>query len=311
MSGLVPGTPGPQLHRALAVGNFDGVHLGHRAIIARLVQRAGSDLVPTVVTFDPHPRRVLDPARAPALLTAIEERVRLLKGAGATEVVAVPFDLSLASLAPEAFVREWLVGHLGGRAVVVGEGFRFGHLGAGNVELLRRLGTAWGFTVDAVAPVCVDGEPVSSSRIREHLFAGEVERAARLLGRPYALAGPVVEGRHRGRTLGFPTANVRWDPRLVLPAPGVYVVEADFGQGPRLALASIGSRPTFGESDVTLEVYVVDFSQDLYGRRLEVAFHDFVRPEERFVDAAALVRRMHEDVDVARRLFARGFSTRA
>lgn len=290
-------------HPVAAIGNFDGVHLGHRALVETVVRlarrRAGTAVA---LTFEPHPARVLAPERAPLALTTPAQKEELLRSLGIEQVGVLPFTPAVASLAPEAFVRQVLVGELGLCGVVVGEGFRFGLARAGGVELLRRLGAELGFGVEAQAPVSVEGEPVSSSRVREALLVGDVGKARALLGRVYWVEGRVVEGEQRGRQLGFPTANLDLDNELA-PAPGVYLGRLRCPDGRwRTAVVNRGHRPTFSGRSETVEAHVLDFTGNLYGARSRLAFLERLRDERRFESAAQLVDQIGADVARAREL---------
>lgn len=284
------------------VGMFDGVHLGHRVLFARVLNDAKAmDARAGVVTFDPHPLEILAPDKAPCMLTTIEQRLRLFEDAGFDVALVLPFNRELAALSPERFARAALVEELHVCKILVGEDFRFGHDRAGDVGTLRRIGTTDGFEAEAVGLVEGDEGKISSSDVRLLLRKGHVEAVTTLLGRPFRLAGTVIEGDKRGRDLGFPTANIGPHPRACLPGLGVYAGWWIF-DGKRLPAAiNVGVRPTFKESDRPLcEVYVIDFSGDLYGVEGEVEFVAFLRPEVRFESADALVAQMHKDVEDAR-----------
>jgi riboflavin kinase / FMN adenylyltransferase len=275
--------------RRIAIGEFDGVHLGHRQVIA------GND---TVLTFEPHPLQVVRPEAAPKLLTSLEAKTELIAGLGVAELVVIPFDQRFAHQSPEEFIEHVLVERLSATHVSVGENFRFGRGAAGDSALLDadpRFSTA-------VAPLVeLDGEIISSSRIRALVLAGEVERAARLLGAPFAMRGEVVSGDRRGRTLGFPTANLVPDETLVTPGHAVYAAYADGTP----AAVNVGVRPTFGTGRAVLvEAYLLDTDRDLYGRRLKLDFIARLRGERRFDSVDALVAQMHEDVGRTRALLA-------
>jgi riboflavin kinase/FMN adenylyltransferase len=272
--------------RRIAVGEFDGVHLGHREVIA------GND---TVLTFEPHPLVVVRPEAAPKLLTSLEVKAELIAELGVEELVVIGFDQGFAQQSPEEFIDRVLV-RMGAAEISVGENFRFGHKAAGDATLLAadgRFGTR-------VAPLVeVDGEIVSSSRIRALIAAGEVEPAARLLGRPFRLRGGVVHGEHRGRTLGFPTANLVPDQLLACPGHGVYACRVDS----RAAAVSVGVRPTFQTGrGVLVEAYLLDFQGDLYGQEMTVEFLVRLRGERRFGSVEALVEQMNADVERTREL---------
>jgi riboflavin kinase/FMN adenylyltransferase len=300
---LGSGTAAVGVRSAVAVGNFDGVHRGHQALVAAAVARAreaGGAAV--VLTFDPHPARVLRPDAAPVALSTLAQKEELVTALGIDRLVALAFDERLAALSPAAFVREVLASMLGARHVVVGESFRFGHAREGDARTLEALGGREGFDVQVVPPVLHAGRPISSSRVREAIAAGDVGEAAQLLGRPYALDGRVVRGDGRGRTLGVPTANLRADDQL-LPARGVYAGRALVPSGEwRTAVVNVGERPTFGGTGLVVEAHLVDFAGDLYDARVRLSFHARLRGEERFQSAQALVERIQADVRAAREL---------
>ncbi len=287
-------------------GNHDGVHLGHQALVAAARERAARDGSRALAMFfDPHPTRLLTPERAPALLTMPPRRAELLLAAGADDVVIQPFDRAFSQLPARRFAEDVLVRRHGARGVVVGPDFRFGQGRTGNVELLRTLGGELGFDVIVVPPVMQDGVPVSSSRVRRLVEEGDVETAARLLGRYHEVDGTVVRGDRRGRQLGFPTANLDCDP-VLLPQDGIYAVVARplEGAAERLdEVASLGVRPTF-DAGRSIEVHLFDFDGDLYDARMRVAFVQRIREERRFDDAAALIEEMERDAARAREALA-------
>lgn len=286
---------------AVALGAFDGIHLGHRAILGRAVTLARErGLEALACTFDPHPLEVLQPDRAPRPITTLADRLELIAETGIDTAVVVAFTRAIAALEPEAFVRDALAGTLRAREIVVGFNHRFGRGARGDARLLETLGPSLGFRTHVVAPLEVDGVPVSSSEIRAALGRGDLERAARLLGRPYALGGEVVHGAGRGRTLGFPTANVRMDLRLPL-APGVYACRARVGPAEYRAVVNAGVRPTFGETELAVEAHLLDFSGDLYGQRIHLTFLRRLREERRFPSVEALREQIAADVAAARR----------
>ncbi|MGA1774907.1 MAG: bifunctional riboflavin kinase/FAD synthetase [Nitriliruptoraceae bacterium] len=296
----------------VTVGNFDGVHRGHLALVDRAVAVGAARGVPAAaLTFDPHPAAVLRPDAAPGLLQALDERVAALRAAGLDDVVVRRFDAALAALDPEAFVADVLLGERGAVAVVVGENFRFGRGATGDVARLRELCAAAGVAVEAVPLVGEGGTVVSSSALRAALAAGDVAAVSAGLGRPYALAGEVVRGDGRGRTIGVPTANVAVDPARALPADGVYacrVTGTDAGGAPVAgpAVVNVGRRPTFDGVGRTVEAHLLDAPPDLdlYGGRLRLEPVARIRGEQRFDGPEALVARIHEDVAEARRLLA-------
>lgn len=288
----------------VVLGNFDGVHLGHRAVLRRGVEEArerGARMV--AATFDPHPRAVLWPGNEPKLLTTLELRREELKRLGADEVYAIHFDKALSRKSPEEFVGDVLAGELGAEAVVVGENFRFGHRASGGFEDLRRLMREAGGEAYAVPLEGTNGEAeITSTRIRELIAAGDVVEAARLLGRPYVLRGEVVEGDRRGRRIGFPTANVLPDPRVVVPARGVYAGFVRFDGQEHAACTNVGVAPTFARAESRVEAHLLDFEGDLYGRVVDVGFAWRIRAEKRFSGVEELRTQISRDVEEARRL---------
>jgi len=283
--------------RHVAVGEFDGVHLGHREVIR------GAD---TVLTFEPHPRTVVAPDSAPKLITALETKADLIAGLGVQELVVIPFDGAFASRSPQDFIDRVLVATLGAERVSVGENFRFGHRAKGDVALLRAQDA---FETRVLELVEVDGEIVSSTQIRELIEAGEMQRANAFLGSPFQLRGAVAHGDKRGRTLGFPTANLVPDPALVYPSHGVYACRAAVELGGTWrwwpAATSIGVRPTFVTGrGLLVEAFLLGFDGDLYGRELRLAFLERLRGELRFDSVDELVEQMERDVEDTRRIAA-------
>jgi riboflavin kinase/FMN adenylyltransferase len=274
-------------------------------VVGRAVGRARAEGRPALVaTFDPHPVRYFRPDAPPFRLTSLDQRQRLFAQAGADGMIVFGFDGELAGTSAEDFVAKRLLGLIGAAGVVTGEDFTFGSGRGGNVEVLARLGAAHGFSVDAVGPVEEDGEPVSSSRIRDALKAGDCETAARLLTRPFAIEGVVEHGDKRGRTLGYPTANLSLG-NYLRPRFGIYAVRGHLPQG-RLVngAASLGIRPTFDPPKELLEPYFFDFSGDLYGQAIEVELVSFLRAEEKFASLDALKAQMEADCAEARRRLA-------
>ncbi|HZV72819.1 MAG TPA: bifunctional riboflavin kinase/FAD synthetase [Conexibacter sp.] len=278
-----------QRPRRVAVGEFDGVHLGHRAVIE------GSD---TVLTFEPHPLAVIRPEVAPKLLTSLERKAELVAELGVEELVVIPFDEAFARRTAEDFVEHVLVETLQATHVAVGENFRFGHRAQGGIALLRADAR---FEARVVPLVEVEGEVVSSSHVRGLVLAGEVDQAAVFLGSPFAMRGEVVTGDRRGRELGFPTANLVPDQSLIQPGHGIYAARAAFDGEQRTAAVNVGVRPTFKTDLVVLvEAFLLDWEGDLYGRQLTLEFVSRLRGERRFDSAEALIEQMHADVAAAR-----------
>ncbi|KAA5803650.1 bifunctional riboflavin kinase/FAD synthetase [Alkalicaulis satelles] len=292
-----------------ALGNFDGVHRGHQAVLSEAVTLARALGAPAgAAVFTPHPRRVFQPDAEPFALMSAAQRVRALQGAGAQLVHHIPFDRALAAMSPERFVREALHEGLGLAGVVTGADFCFGRNRAGDAQTLKALGEACGMAVRIAAPV-KDGpgaQKISSSGVRQALREGDPARAATLLGRPFAIEGEVSEGDRRGRTIGFPTANVALGEYL-RPAFGVYAVRVNLGGGEALpAVANIGRRPTVEGLEARLEAYLFDFNADLYGQMIECELIAFIRPEQRFDGLDALRAQIAADCDTARRLLGAG-----
>ena len=290
----------------LTVGTFDGVHRGHQAVAAEVVRRArGSGRRSVLVTFDPHPLEVVNPAAAPRLLTLPEERAALLAGLGLDQVAVLPFTPALSHLAPDAFVRQVLRAEFGMAELVLGYDHGFGRGRAGDLATMRQLGAADGFAVDVVEPVRDDGQPISSTLIRAAVAHGRLEPAARWLGRPYAVRGTVVAGAGRGRGIGVPTINLAPpDPRKLLPPDGVYAVWVQIeGRGTGDGVGGMmnqGPRPTFGDETRTLEVHLFDFAGDLYGATVTVAWVERLRDVRTFPSREALVAQLARDRDAAR-----------
>jgi riboflavin kinase / FMN adenylyltransferase len=297
----LPSVPPERRPSAVALGVFDGVHLGHRAILGAAVAHARATGAPALACiFEPNPLEVLQPDRAPLPITTLDERLDLIAACGVDGTIVLTFTRELAAVEPEAFVKDVLVDRLAARQVVVGFNHRFGRAARGDAALLRELGERMGFNVDVVAPLTVDGVPVSSTAIRAALGRGDVDAAARMLGRPYTLPGTVVAGAGRGRTLGFPTANVA-PGRPVLVAPGVYACTFEVGGQARRAVVNVGVRPTFGEATLAVEAYLLDFSGDLYGQTVQLTFVSRVREERRFPTVDALRAQIADDVETTRR----------
>lgn len=290
----------------LTLGNFDGVHLGHQVILRRAVAEArgiGGQVV--VLTFHPHPVAVLAPERKPAMIQSLHDRLACLRDLGADVVVLQRFTRRFAALEPEAFVDVFLRQHLDLRHVVVGYNVNFGRNRAGSVATLRDLGARRGFAVDDVGPVALGDTTVSSSAVRAAIAGGDVVRARMLLGRPMGLRGRVVHGEHRGRTLGFPTANLHRPAGLALPADGVYAVRVVLDGVRHVGVLNIGVRPTFGTLARTVEVHLLDGGGDLYGRWLVLEVVERLRGEQRFDGPEALRRAIAADVARARAVLAR------
>ena len=305
MERLDGGSPVPA-HLAggiVALGNFDGFHLGHQAVVGRAVARARAEGRPAIVaTFDPHPVRHFRPDTPPFRLTTLDQRERLFAAAGADAMAVFAFDAALATLDAETFVAERLVAALGVGGVVTGEDFTFGLGKGGNVATLAAAGARHGFSVDTVGPVALDGGPVSSTRIRAALRDGDPATAARLLTRPFAIEGAVQHGDKLGRTIGYPTANIDMG-KYLRPAYGIYAVRGRLPDGRMLdGAANLGVRPTFEPPKELLEPHFFDFAGDLYGQRIEVDLLHFLRAEAKFDTLDALTAQMDADCARARTL---------
>src|SRR5438874_10161847 len=287
----------------VALGNFDGFHLGHRAVVSRAVARAFHERRPVIVaTFDPHPVRYFKPEVPPFRLTSLDQREKLFAHAGADAMLVFEFGTKLASTAAEDFVSQLLAGRIGAAGVVTGDDFTFGRGRTGNVATLKTLGAHSGIAAEAVAQVLVDGERVSSGRIRDALIAGETGTATRMLSRPYAIEGVVQCGDQRGRELGYPTANLKLGDYL-RPKYGIYAVRVTLDDGSEVpGVASLGVRPTFKPPQELLEAHLFDFAGDLYGRTIEVSLHSYIREEQKFAVVGALVAHVADDEAEARRL---------
>ena len=289
----------------LALGNFDGFHLGHQAVVGRAVARGAHEHRPVIVaTFDPHPVRFFKPDAAPFRLTTLDQRQRMFAAAGADAMLVFAFNRALASTSAADFVSELLAKHIGASAVITGDDFTFGARRGGNAAVLRELGAAHGISAETVAPVQLDGEPVSSSRIRDALKAGDPGTATHLLTRPFAIEGVVIHGDKRGRELGWPTANVELG-SYQRPAYGIYAVRVRLDDGGEHdGVANLGVRPMFDPPKELLETVLFDWDGDLYGRTIEVALHHFIRPEMKFGGMEALKRQMENDAAEAKRLLS-------
>src|SRR5882724_2083097 len=288
-----------------AIGNFDGVHRGHRAVIDAAMARAKALGSPAIaVTFEPHPRKILRPSDPVFRLTDETSKLRLLAATGLNGALVLTFDAAFAALTAEQFVTRILVGRLGIRGATIGFDFHFGHRRKGSPAFLAEQGERYGFTVETAPPLEDEGRPVSSSSIRAALAEGRVVEAAELLGYPWFAAGTVIKGDQRGRDLGFPTANVALDAHCGLKH-GIYAVRVGIDGAIHAGVASFGTRPTFDDGAPLLEVHLFDFAGDLYGAAIDVAFIGWIRAELKFDTVEALVRRMDEDARLARRALAR------
>jgi riboflavin kinase/FMN adenylyltransferase len=296
----------PDGPNALTIGNFDGLHRGHLAMLEKLKQQAAARNLPTcVLTFEPHPREFFSPAQAPARLTSLREKAELLRDAGIDRLHVFRFDKTFSSLSAEDFIKEALVNTLHARWILVGDDFRFGAKRAGDFDLLKSMGSQYGYEADFLHTVTVDGSRSSSTAVREALAAGNMDKAAQLLGRPYSISGRVVHGDKLGRTIGFPTANIQLRHNRP-PLVGIFAVEiCGIDDRPLQGVSSLGVRPTiWANGRPTLEAFIFDFDRNLYGQRLRVDFLRKLRDEEKYPDLESLVAQINRDVDNAKTFFA-------
>ncbi|HYI44377.1 MAG TPA: bifunctional riboflavin kinase/FAD synthetase [Actinomycetota bacterium] len=299
----------PEAGSAITIGTFDGVHLGHRALIAKTIGTAQSNgLSSAIITWDRHPNETIRPDRVPPLITTPARKVELLTERRSDVLVTLAFDKELSQWPPERFAEEVLAKGLNAKAVIVGEGWRFGRKAKGDADLLAELGARLGFTVETFLLEAADGQVVSSSRVRSAIADGDMELAHQLLARPFDMDGEVIHGDDRGRSLGFPTANLSLDPALVGPARGVYAGRARVGGSWLAAAVNVGVNPTFGGDPATtslrVEAFLLDFEGDLYGQTIRIEFHERLRDEQRFDSVEALVDQMRADVEATRGLIA-------
>ena len=302
---LAGGIPDDLKGSILALGNFDGFHLGHQAVVGRAIQRGFHERRPVIVaTFDPHPVKFFKPDVPPFRLTSLDQRERLFAHAGADAILVFEFGEELRSTTAEDFVSELLAKRIGAAGVVTGDDFTFGKMRGGNVELLRSVGAEHGIVAEAVAPVLLGGVRISSGRIREALIAGDTATATKLMSRDFAIEGVVQGGDQRGRALGYPTANLALGDYL-RPRYGIYAVRVTLEDGSEHpGVASLGVRPTFDPPQELLEAHLFDVQRDLYGQKIKVALHAFIREERKFDNVEALVAEMRRDEAAARKLLA-------
>jgi riboflavin kinase / FMN adenylyltransferase len=283
---------------ALTIGSFDGVHLGHLDVIKHLIASAKAvEAQPALLTFEPHPRCVLDPANCPQSITTLQEKLALIEAAGIEHAIVLRFDRELASLSPQEFV-DRLAKVMELHSWVIGYDFAFGRGRTGSATWLRE----HGHHVEVVPPFKLDGHDLHSSEVRRLINAGEVEHANRLLGREYSMAGPVEAGERVGRQLGFPTANIGVEPNKLIPALGAYAGRARAPEGDFVAALSVGYRPTFGGTQLRVEAFLLDFEGDLYQKRIELRFIRYLHPDIKFPSTDDLARQLHQDVVDTRRI---------
>lgn len=288
----------------LTLGNFDGVHLGHQKIFRAVkeeAQRIGGEAI--VFTFDPHPLQILAPGKCPPSITPFKKKLMLMEMLGIDVIIVATFDLELANITPEGFVKQILVDTIGIKKILVGYNYYFGKNRSGNVEMLVRLGEQFGFEVMIIEAIKVNDIPVSSSKIREFIQSGKMKQAAQLLGRNYRLIGKVIWGTGRGKELGCPTANLEILNGLY-PKTGVYAVDVMVGDKTHAGVTNVGYNPTFGRNPLSVEVHILDFHRNIYGEEIQLIFFERIRDERIFEDRDSLIRQMRNDVDVARKILS-------
>lgn len=287
----------------LTVGSFDGIHLGHRSILERVVEKAKEiGGVPAVLSMNPHPREFFAPDNAPNLITSAKKKRQLLEEAGIEMLCVLPFDQTTADIEPEEFIDSILRDHCHASSIIVGHDCRFGKGARGDFNLLQQAGLKAGFTVEEVPPLIIEAERVSSTLIRERILQGDLRTTETLLGRKYSISGKVTKGRGIGATIGFPTANIKPDHSAV-PAQGVYIAEAILEGKTYPAAVNIGIAPTIRQEDLTIEAHLLDFSRDITGEDIEIIFHKRLRPEKKFAGRDELVRQIALDVEEVRAYF--------
>lgn len=293
----------PELKTVVTMGNFDGLHLGHQALVANAVAEAKRSRTQSLVfTFDPHPLKLLAPERAPQMIVNQRDKMDMLRALGVDAVVVQCFDRRFASIDAEDFVRRYLIERLNLSKIWLGRDLRFGRARAGDAEDLMRWGSSLGFSVGIVEPILVQGKRISSSRIRQLVEQSRVDEVQPMLGRYHFISGTIVNGHHRGRKLGFPTANLAAATELI-PADGIYATTVELENRRWLSVSSVGHNPTFGEGLRTIETYVLDFAQNIYDEMVKLSFVQRIREERKFAQIEDLVTQMHEDVRAARAVF--------
>ncbi len=289
---------------AITIGNFDGVHKGHQALFEKVKQWArqiGGESA--VITFHPHPLEVLFPRKALSFITSHQQKLKLIENCGIDATIVIPFSREFSQISARQFVEDLLVAQVGMKAIVVGYDYRFGHSREGDIDFLIRMGREFGFNVDTMAGIKVNDTVVSSTVIRQMIKQGNVKNAGRLLGRPFEVSGTVVEGKKRGAGLGFPTANISL-PATASPRTGVYAVEAEVEGKWYGGAANLGYNPTFGDTDMSLEVHIFDFNRNIYGKPITIRFADRLRDEKRFSGPQELIEQIRKDVAAARKILA-------
>ncbi|QSQ09940.1 Riboflavin biosynthesis protein RibF [Koleobacter methoxysyntrophicus] len=287
---------------SIALGNFDGIHLGHQKLLKRLIESTERYSTKSVVfTFEPHPSQVLNGNDSPFLLTPLEDKIELISKYGVEYLVLMPFTDSFSKMSPEGFVKEILVDKMNVKYIVVGFNYKFGNMASGSVDDLSRLSHMYNFTVEIVPPITHQKRVISSSYIRELLQIGDVKKVAECLGRPYKIKGEVIHGDGRGKTIGVPTANLKLNHLIALPVNGVYIVEAILKGERYMGVVNIGSKPTFNKWNPSIELHIVDYSGDIYNEIIEVYFMDRIRSIKKFRDSTELVNQIKQDIIVCRK----------
>lgn len=290
----------------LTIGNYDGLHLGHQRIIEKVKDRAASISGTSILmTFEPHPLRVLKPEKCIGLITPIYFKRRLIEESGIDVLIIVPFTEEFRLITPEVFVEDILIKRLGMKSLIVGYDFRFGKDGKGDVDMLKYFSGLYGFYFEVVDAITIDGKKVGSNRIRRMIQEGEMERVKKFLGRPHMIEGKVIKGHERGKDIGFPTINIETDFELI-PKNGVYVTEVEIDGKLFPSVTNMGYNPTFNDRDLSIETYILNFSENLYGREITLCFHKRIRDEMKFNSVDELKQRIGMDVEVARAFFNSG-----
>lgn len=296
-------SPRPELKTVVTMGNFDGIHLGHQALVGNAVAEAKQWHTKSVVfTFEPHPLKLLAPERAPRMIVNRQDKIDMLQALGVDVIIVQTFDRRFANIEAEDFVRRYLLERLNLSKIWLGRDLRFGRARHGDAEDLIRWGSELGFSVGIVEPILIQGKRISSSRIRQLIEQGRVDEVQPMLGRYHFISGTVVSGHRRGRNMGFPTANLAAATEL-LPQDGIYATVLGLQDQQWLSVSSVGHNPTFGQGSRTVEAYILDFTQDIYGEPVKLSFVQRIREERRFAQIEDLVTQMHEDVQAARAIF--------
>ena len=296
-------SPRPELKTVVTMGNFDGIHLGHQALVGNAVAEAKQWRTKSVVfTFEPHPLKLLAPERAPRMIVNRQDKIDMLQALGVDVIIVQTFDHRFANIEAEDFVRRYLLERLNLSKIWLGRDLRFGRARQGDAEDLIRWGSELGFSVGIVEPILIQGKRISSSRIRQLIEQGRVDEVQPMLGRYHFISGTVVSGHRRGRNMGFPTANLAAATEL-LPQDGIYATVLELQDHHWLSVSSVGHNPTFGQGSRTVEAYILDFTQDIYGEPVKLSFVQRIREERRFAQIEELVTQMHEDVQAARAIF--------